>query len=139
MTKAMAARGGVPIVQATVPLASTRREAETSSEERPTQVRVRVVPPDGKPGPPLHRTDWLTPYTAETIAEDALRAGHGAGLELTVAPGATAAEVARVQEQFAWLGNRGVRVNVRRDDRPQARRAGETWGQRPAGGGTAGR
>jgi hypothetical protein len=34
-----------------------------------------------------------------------------------VAADATAADVARVREQFARLGNRGVRVNVRRDAR----------------------
>ena len=139
MTKAMAARGVAPIVHPAVPLASAGRAPETGSEEQPTHVRTRVVPPSGKPGTTLHRTDLLTPYTVETIAEDALRAGRGAGLDLTVAADATAADVARVQEQFAWLGNRGVRVNVRRDDRPRAERAGETLGQRPARRGTAGR
>ena len=104
----------------------------------PTSVRTRVVPPSGKPGTILHRTALLTPYIAETIGEDALRAGRGAGLELTVAADATAADVARVQEQFVWLGNRGVRVNVRRDARPGAEHAAETE-QRPARGRTAGR
>ena len=136
---AHATRGVGRIVPATVPPAVTGRAAEARREEPPTRVRARVVPPSGKPRTILHRTDLLTPYVAETIAEDALRAGRGAGLDLMVAADASAADVARVRKQFAWLGNRGVRVNVRRDDRPQARRAGETWGQRPAGGGTAGR
>ena len=124
-------------MKTTKALAGTRREAETRSEEQ--RVRARVVPPSGKPSTILDRTDLLTPYTAETIAEDALRAGHGAELHLTVAADATAADVARVQEQFAWLGNRGVRVSVRRDDQPRAERAGKTLGQRPARGGTAAR
>ena len=124
-------------MKTTKALAGTRREAETRSEEQ--RVRARVVPPSGKPSTILDRTDLLTPYTAETIAEDALRAGHGAELDLTVAADATVADVARVQEQFAWLGNRGVRVSVRRDDQPRAERAGETLAQRPARGGTAAR
>ena len=119
-------------------LAGTRGEAETRSEQ-PTRVRTRVVPPGGKPAIVLHRTYLLTPYTVETIAEDALWAGRGAGLDLMVAADATAADVARVQELFAWLASRGVRVHVRRDDRPRAEGAGETSGQRPAGGRTAGR
>jgi len=138
-TKAMAARGTAPIVHAAVPVAGAGRAPETRSEEQPAHVRTRVVPPSGKRGTILHRTAFLTPYTAETIAEDALRAGHGAELDLMVAADATAADVARVREQFAWLGNRGIRVAVRRHGRPQAERAGETPGQRPARGNTAGR
>jgi hypothetical protein len=52
----------------------------------PTRVRTRVVSPSGKPRTILHRTDLLTPYTAETIAEDALRAGRGAGETLGQRP-----------------------------------------------------
>ena len=126
-------------VHASARLARVRREAERRSEKESPRIWARVVPPNAKPGAIVYRADWLTPYTAQTIAEDALRAGRGAGLDLTVAADATAADVARVQEQFAWLGNRGVRVNVRRDDRPRAERAGETLGQRPARRGTAGR
>src|SRR5712691_4810113 len=96
-TKTMAARGVASLVHASV-LARARREAEPSGEEPPPRVWARVVPPNGKPGTILYRTDVLTPYTAETIAEDALRAGHGAGLDLTVAADATAADVARVQQ-----------------------------------------
>jgi len=70
----------------------------------------------------VYRSDWLTPYTAETIAEDALRAGRGARLDVSVA--ANAAAVARVQEHFARLANRGVQVSVRRDDHPRRRGRG---------------
>jgi hypothetical protein len=62
----------------------------------------------------LRRATWLTPYAAETIVEDALRAGRGARLELTVPASATDSALARVRERFAHLGNRGVLVSVRR-------------------------
>jgi len=78
---------------------------------------VRITPPAGGSAGTLDRTGWLTPYTAETVAEDALRAGDGARLELTVAA-STMAGLARVQQQFARLGKRGVQVTVRRDHRP---------------------
>jgi len=47
----------------------------------------------------LERTGWLTPYTAETIAEDAVRAAAGATLELTVAESASEGLV-RAERQF---------------------------------------
>jgi len=81
------------------------------------------LPPGGESGGSLERSGWLTPYAAETIAEDALRAGHGAQLEVTVAASADDVELARVQHHFAWLGERDVRVTVRRDDRPVAHSA----------------
>ena len=76
----------------------------------------------------LHRSGVLTPYTAEVIAEDALHAGRGAQLELTVTSHADPDEVARVRRQFAWLGARGVRVQVRQGpgSRAGARRGGES-------------
>ena len=80
---------------------------------------MRIVPAAGESSGTLERTGWLTPYTAETIAEDAVRAGRGARLEVTV--GASTTEgIARVQRQFARLGERGVQVTVRRDDRAAA-------------------
>src|SRR5262249_56096686 len=58
-----------------------------------------------------------TGYAAETIAEDAVGAGRGARLEVTIATSSTAG-LARLQRQFAPLGARGVQVTVWRDDRP---------------------
>jgi len=68
----------------------------------------------------MHRADWLTPYTAETIAADVLRAGRGARLDVTLAASATVADLAGVREQFARLVSRAVEVSVRRDDQPRA-------------------
>src|SRR5213076_1549201 len=79
-----------------------------------------ALPPAGKSGGSLERAGWLTPYTAETIAEDAVRAGHGAQLEVTVAASADDIELARVQHHFAWLGEHDVWVTVRRKDRAVA-------------------
>lgn len=75
----------------------------------PALVWVRIVPRDGHAT--LERTDWLTPYTAEQIAEDALRAGPGARLEM--AADMTQGELADVLNRFAWLGKRGIEVEVR--------------------------
>ena len=109
-----------PMVQATVRLGRARREAETRTEEPPLHIWARIVPPIGKGGSALHRADWLTPYAAETIAADALRAGRGARLDVTVAASATVADLAGVREQFVRLVNQAV--SIRRDDQPRAQR-----------------
>jgi len=109
-----------PMVQATVRLGRARREAETRTEEPPLHIWARIVPPIGKGGSTLHRADWLTPYAAESIAADALRAGRGARLDVTVAASATVADLAGVREQFVRLVNQAV--SIRRDDQPRAQR-----------------
>jgi len=77
-------------------------------------IRARVVSAgDERPGA-LQRAGELTPYAAETIGEDALRAGPGARLEVTVDAGTDQAGLGRVQDQFAWLRARGIQVNVHR-------------------------
>ena len=111
------------LVRATGLLIHARCEAEARGAEPAQRIWARIVPAAGESTGTLERTGWLTPYTAETIAEDAVRAGHGAGLELTVAASTDDVGLARVQRQFAWLGERDVRVTVRRDDRPAAQSA----------------
>jgi len=104
------------LVQAIGRLIRTRRQAEArGAEEWPFRVWARLTPAAG--GSIVERTGWLTAYTAETVADDALRAGSGARLEVTVAA-STTADLARTRQQFAELGKRGVHVTVRRDDRP---------------------
>jgi acyl carrier protein len=105
-------------------LIRARREAEAHGAERPPRIWVRIVPATGESAGTLERTGWLTPYTAETIVEDAVRAGPGARVELTVAASTTEGLV-RAQRQFAGLGKRGVLVTVRRDDGPAADRMAE--------------
>jgi acyl carrier protein len=108
------------LVQATGLLIRARRAAEVRAAESPPRTWARVRSPAGESGGTLERVGWLTPYTAETIAEDAVRAGHGARLEVAVAASIDDVGLARVQHQFAWLGERDVRVTVRRNDRPAA-------------------
>jgi len=88
--------------------------------EKAARIWARIVPRSGNGTPILHRAEWLTPYSAETITDDALRAGRGARLDVTVAADATVADIARVHEHFARLANRGVQVNVCRTDEPRA-------------------
>jgi len=95
-------------------LARERHAAETATGGT-TLVWARVVSPRGEASGDIQRAGWLTPYTAETIAEDALRAGRGARLEVAVPPSLSDANLAELQDEFAWLGERGVQVSVRRD------------------------
>ena len=97
-------------------LARLRREAELRTERaREPLIWARVVLPSGRGKSELQRAGWLTPYTAETIAEDALRGGRGTRLEVSVSSHLSDDGLARLVDQFAWLGDRGVEVNVRRD------------------------
>src|SRR5437870_840556 len=58
-----------------------RRKAEVRAGKTasPAPVWARVLSP--RSSGEIHRAGWLTPYTAETIAQDALRAGRAARLE----------------------------------------------------------
>jgi acyl carrier protein len=80
----------------------------------PAQVWARVVRAQAGTSD-LQRTGWLTPYTAEEIVEDALRAGRGARLELSVSTTVNDAGLSQLQARFAWLADRGVQVDIRRD------------------------
>ena len=74
-------------------------------------------------GGDLVRADVLTPYVAETLAEDALRAGRGARLEVDVG-GASDDAIARLRQELSWLARHGIDVSVarrgRRTDYPTA-------------------
>jgi acyl carrier protein len=105
------------LVDAIGRLIRARCGAEARGAEPPLRFWVRLVSPAGEPGGILEWTGWLTPYVAETIAEDAVWAGRGTHLEVTVAS-STPADLARVRHQFAQLGRRGVRVTVRREGGP---------------------
>ena len=66
------------------------------------------------------RAGWLTPYTAELITDDALHAGPGAALEVTVEGECDDAALACVQDRFARLRRRGLLVDVHRCLPPSA-------------------
>ena len=96
-------------------LTGQRRDEEvTAGTLVPTLVWARVSAPDHMKGE-LQRAGWLTPYTAGEIAEDAVRAGRGARLEVTVSREISDVALAQLQNDFSWLGERGVQVSVRRD------------------------
>jgi acyl carrier protein len=103
------------LVEATTVLIRARGEVEVRAAAPPLRMWSRVTPSAGGSGGTLERAGWLTPYAVETIADDAVRAGHGARLEVTVAASTDDVRLARVQHQFAWLGARDVRVTVRRN------------------------
>ncbi|HEV7732244.1 MAG TPA: acyl carrier protein [Candidatus Binatia bacterium] len=113
------------LVDATLALARERRRGAQPKLgiEEPVHVCSKVVPPAGAVPQMLERSDWLTPYTAEAIREDALHAGRGARLEVTVDAATTAAGVSRVLDAFGSLGDRGIELQVRREGTPSSRRA----------------
>jgi hypothetical protein len=73
--------------------------------------RVLLVRPHGGA---LLRIGTLTPYAAEVLAADALRAGSGTTLALTVPADTRDAEVASLEARVGWLRERGVQVTVTR-------------------------
>ena len=103
------------------PLVLRGRRATWSSspEEEPAVIHARLLGPAGASSHEIHRTGRLTPYTVETIVEDANRAERGARLEVTVAA-ASEAELRHLRHRFARLANRGIHVHIRRDVTPQA-------------------
>jgi len=103
------------LVRATGFLIRARRDAEMRGAEPAQRISARIVPAAGESTGTLERTGWLTPYTAETIGEGALRAGPGARLEVTIAANSAEGFV-RAERQFSGLGKRGVLVTVQRED-----------------------
>jgi acyl carrier protein len=104
------------LVEVVEVLVRQRRAAErrAESERVPALVFVRIVPSDPSAGE-IERVGWLTPYTAETIVEDALRAGNGSRLEVAVPPNLGEHALAELEAEFAWLGDMHVQVSVHRD------------------------
>ena len=113
------AADSLDLVDMTLELMRRARRADGTGD--PLAMWARVLPPGGDTSRTLERAGWLTPYTVETLVEDASRMGRGARLELTVDVGTPDDELTHVQEQFSRLGTRGVQVAVRRDTLPAAR------------------
>ena len=107
------------LVRAATAAARERRTALGCVDALPVQVWAHLVSPRGE----LMRAELLTPYAAQTIAEDALRAGPGARLEIAVAEDASDAEVAGVRAEFAWLADHGLALRIGRAHRPDAPRS----------------
>jgi acyl carrier protein len=102
------------LVDATVTLAKRRLRTDRG-DDQPVALRARLTP-GGEARPwTIERVLLLTPYAAESLAEDALRAGAGARLELRLASRTSDGAVARVRQHFSRLGERGIAVEIRRD------------------------
>jgi hypothetical protein len=78
----------------------------------PVMVRTRIA--GGTTRGALERAEPLTPYVVETIAEDAVRAGPGARLDVAVPRCVDARTLAAVRAVFGVLRARGIAVRVRR-------------------------
>lgn len=102
------------------------RNAEAEQDERRVVARSLLVPPAREPGGALARLDTLTPYAVETIAEDALRLGRGARLEVTVAAATGDAGLAYAERALGGLRKRGVQVHVVRQSEAEAAREVES-------------
>ncbi len=79
-------------------------------------MRTRVTAAPGRPAWTVERVTWLTPYTADEIAQQARRAGPGARLEVIVPKGTSADSLAAADNLFAWLREKGIAVVVRRGE-----------------------
>ena len=79
-------------------------------------IALRALVVSARGGGRLWRAGPLTPYDAELIDEDALRAGPAARLDLSVK--AKTKGCVQLRERFAWLADRGVTVRVHRGRRP---------------------
>src|SRR6266481_5288878 len=98
--------------------AAPERGAALACIDTPVPIRARLVSPHGE----LLRAELLTPYVAETIVDQALRAGRGARLEITVAEDASDVQLAHVRAEFAWLAEQGPVVAIARAQRSESRR-----------------
>ncbi len=112
------------LVEATLQLARDRRRTQPRlAIDEPVHVCAKIIPPNAGPGQMLERSDWLTPYTADAIRDDALHAGRGTRLEVTVEASTTSAGIARIVDAFGSLGERGVDLQIRREGAVPSRSA----------------
>jgi acyl carrier protein len=106
-------RNLVDCVQA---LARERRATPPATESgNAFRVSVQIVPAPGHTAGKLWRAGPLTPYFAETIGEDALRAGPGARLEISVPSEVGDAGIRRLVDELGWLRAREIQLSIRRD------------------------
>jgi hypothetical protein len=99
-------------------LADVRAAAREVRELARVFVRARVSITAQPFAGTLERLCALTPYAAELIADDALRAGRGSRLELFIAASEDDEAVTRVRARFASLGAHGIKVIVRSQHSP---------------------
>lgn len=116
------------LVAATVAIARTRGAALGLLE--PVRLRARIAGPDGQHRV-LERSDVLTPYALEAVAEDARYAGRGARVDVTLGADAPTSALDSVRAALDSLAARGVTVTVQRDGAaPVVDRVGRRAGRR---------
>jgi acyl carrier protein len=106
------------LVEAMGRLIRARRDDEAHAAECPP-VCARITPRTGVSRTAIEHFEFWTPYAAQTLVDDALRAGCGARVDVTVAT-TSAACCARVRQSFTRAVDHGVEIHVRRDDHPPA-------------------
>ena len=99
-----------------------RREEEFLAQAPVPLVRARLIPSDERRHRGMERAVWLTPYGTELLMDDALAAGVGARLELVLERGCSEIDLARVSDRFARLRQRGIAIDVHREDPPSSAR-----------------
>ena len=75
-------------------------------------LRARVTNGDGAQRWYLERTVPCTPYAIETICEDAVQAGPGARVDVTVAADPASPVLAWIERRFAVLARKGILVRL---------------------------
>jgi len=105
------------LVRAT--LAARRWEPAYAASSLGVPVWARLVSARGE----TVRAAFLTPYVAETIADNALHAERGARLEVLVPATASEDELQCVRSRFAWLRDHGVSLTVARQEQPRSQAA----------------
>jgi acyl carrier protein len=99
------------LVEVALMLARARLQTEAPS----VHVVAHVHRPAYGADATLERAGLLTPYFAETLADDVLRSGPDARIEVTVPAPADEQAVRHVRNAFAWLADRGVEVAIQRE------------------------
>ena len=65
---------------------------------------------------PSERAGWLTRYEVENLVSDAMWAGHGAKLEVSVPARTSEDGLGWIRNRFEGLRGRGIGVRVHRDE-----------------------
>jgi len=93
-----------------------RGAQRAAASDKAFRVSVQIVPAPGHgTAGKLWRAGPLTPYFAETIGEDALRAGAGARLEVSVPSEVDDAGLRRLVDELGWLRTREIQLSIRRE------------------------
>lgn len=84
-------------------------------EQKVFPFRANLAKGPGGGATRYERTGWLTPGEVETLFSDALWAGSGSRLEVSLPAVTSEAGVLWIRERFERLRRRGIGVQVRRD------------------------